>query len=81
MAGQQRQPDQSLTQNQSSWTIWNGTAAPPFALLDPSDSGWNGATLLTGEGILRFDFKNKSAKSGYTIRLNFADGTFLDITA
>ena len=33
-----------------------------------------------GEGILRLDFKKKSANSGYTIRVNFDDGTFLDIT-
>ena len=42
---------------------------------------WSGGTLLTGEAILRFDFANKSASTGYTIRLNFTDGTFLDITA
>jgi hypothetical protein len=60
--------------------IWTGNAAPSSVLLDETVEGWNGAMLLTGEGILRFDFRNKSASSGYTIRVNFADGTFLDIS-
>ena len=60
--------------------IWTGIAEPTSALLDASVEGWNGGTLLTGEAILRFDFASKVAKTGYTIRVNFADGTFLDIT-
>ncbi|NNF55587.1 MAG: DUF11 domain-containing protein, partial [Acidimicrobiales bacterium] len=59
-------------------TIWQGNVSSP-AVLDGNVSGWNGGTLSAGEGILRFDFRNKSAKNGYTIRLNFTDGTFLDI--
>jgi len=69
-----------LTYDRTSEVIWSGTDAPTDALLDPSVQRWNGGTLLTGEAILRFDFKNKSADSGYTIRVNFADGTFLDIS-
>ena len=59
--------------------VWSGDVEPTSALLDATDPGWNGGTLLTGEAILRFDFANKSADSGYTIRVNFTDGTFLDI--
>ena len=68
-----------LTQDGISRVIWSGSDAPTDAVLDSSVSGWNGGTLLTGEGILRFDFKSKVVKTGYTIRANFADGTFLDI--
>ncbi len=60
-------------------TVWQGTAAPPSTVLDFNDPGWNGGVLSTGEGILRFDFENKSARNGYTIRVTFTDGTFLDI--
>ncbi len=61
-------------------TTWTGAEAPPDALLDATDSGWSGGTLMTGEAILRFDFKNKVDKDGpYVIRVNFTDGTFLDI--
>ncbi|PTN04627.1 putative repeat protein (TIGR01451 family)/predicted secreted protein (Por secretion system target) [Mangrovibacterium marinum] len=62
--------------------IWEGNYAweEGGALLDSSDvSGWYGSTLLTGEAILRFDFVNKVANSGYTIRVWFEDGTWLDI--
>jgi hypothetical protein len=69
-----------LTYGRTNDIIWDGTAAPTSALLDANDPSWIGGTLLTGEAILRFDFKNKSANSGYTIRVNFADGTFLDIS-
>ena len=69
-----------LTYGRTNDIIWDGTAASPSTLLDATDPGWIGGTLLTGEAILRFDFKNKSAGSGYTIRVNFADGTFLDIS-
>ena len=61
-------------------TTWTGNESPPDTLLDASDSGWIAGTLLTGEGILRLDFTKKSASSGYTIRVNFSDGTFLDIS-
>jgi hypothetical protein len=37
--------------------------------------------LLSGFAILRFDFANKVAETGHTIRVNFTDGTFLDIFA
>ncbi len=67
-----------LTQGTTSWTVWSGNAGSPSVTLGPGP-GWSGATLLTGEGILRFDFKNKVAASGYTIRVLFGDGTFLDI--
>ena len=69
-----------LTQGGTSWVIWSGADDPTDAILDVNDPGWNGATLLTGEGILRFDFANKVKKGGYTVRVNFTDGTFLDIT-
>ena len=60
--------------------VWSGSEAPLSVLLDATDPGWIGGTLQMGEGILRFDFAKKSANSGYVIRLNFTDGTFLDIT-
>ena len=60
-------------------TTWTGNEMPDYVFLDATDAGWIGGTLLTGEGILRFDFAKKSANSGYEIRLNFTDGTFLDI--
>ncbi len=60
-------------------TVWQGSVSSSPAVLDASIDGWNGGTLLSGEAILRFDFTKKSADSGYTIRLNFDDGTFLDI--
>jgi len=63
----------------SGTTVWSGSEAPTSIVLDSSVSGWNGATLATGDGILRFDFTNRSQNSGYTIRVNFTDGTFLDI--
>ncbi|MDB4442262.1 DUF11 domain-containing protein [bacterium] len=60
--------------------IWTGSAAPPSALIN---SGWIGTefdrTLQPDEEILRFDFSNNVEKSGYTIQLNFADDTFLEI--
>jgi len=59
--------------------LWQGSENAPVALLDPSVDGWIGGTLLTGEAILRFDFKNKVANVGYTIRVHFTDGTWLDI--
>ena len=78
-----------LTQYQISNTIWQGVLSPPppkvvpledgLGLLDFSIPGWNGATLLAGEAILRFDFKGKVANVGYTIRVHFTDGTWLDI--
>ncbi|WP_420643505.1 DUF7507 domain-containing protein [Candidatus Leptofilum sp.] len=68
-----------LTYGNTSDVIWSGDAAPSIVLLDVTDLGWNGGTLFTGEAILRFDFRNKVDSSGYTIRVNFADGTFLDI--
>jgi uncharacterized repeat protein (TIGR01451 family) len=68
-----------LTYGRTNDIVWDGTAAPPSALLDAADPHWFGGTLLTSEAILRFDFKNKVADSEYTIRLNFMDGTFLDI--
>ena len=82
VAEQQRRPDQGLAHAMTGPARLSGAEPlhPRTALLDASDPGWNGGTLLTGEAILRFDFKNKSANSGYTIRVNFADGTFLDIS-
>ena len=62
-------------------TVWEGGAAPTAVTLDATDSGWAGGTLATGESILRFDFDGRSANSGYVIRVNFTDGTFLDIAA
>ncbi len=62
-------------------TTWTGNLAPTSVVLaDWGVANWNGGSLQTGEGILRFDFKKKSAKTGYTIRVDFTDGTFLDIT-
>ena len=29
---------------------------------------------------MRFDFANKVARNGHTVRVNFTDGTFLDIS-
>ncbi len=58
-------------------TVWQGEVSPPSATLDGPDSGWSGGTLVTGEAILRFDFGRKSANSGYTVRLDFTDGTSL----
>lgn len=52
----------------------------PDALLDATDPGWIGGKLITGEAILRFDFENKVASKGYTIRVWFDDGTWLDIS-
>ena len=68
-----------LTQDLST-VIWQGIAGPPDAFLNATDPGWNGATLLTGEGIMRFDFFNKVEKTGYVIRVLFTDGTWLDIS-
>jgi hypothetical protein len=65
-------------------TVWEGSEAslnPLPVILDNGSAGWSGGTLSTGEGILRFDFTRKSAGDGYTIRVNFTDGTFLDISA
>ncbi|HSF87412.1 MAG TPA: hypothetical protein VLG28_17370 [Acidimicrobiia bacterium] len=67
-------------QDGTSWVIWDGMAASPTTLLDATDGGWNGAALLTGEGILRFDFANEVDGGGSTIRVSFTDGTFLDIS-
>ncbi|MBJ7879229.1 DUF7507 domain-containing protein, partial [Gelidibacter salicanalis] len=68
-----------LSANNTSTTIWEGNANPVDANLNASNPGWNGGTIQTGEAILRFDFKNKITATGYTIRVNFTDGTFLDI--
>ena len=66
-------------------TLWTGNLSGPPAVLDVDGPGnWAGGTLGTGDDILRFDFKNKVAKAGnglYTVRVNFVDGTFLDIRA
>ena len=61
-------------------TTWTGNEAPTSAVLDAADAGWVGGTLMTGEGILRLDFGRKVAKNGYTVRVTFEDGTFLDIS-
>ncbi|SDB25611.1 protein of unknown function DUF11 [Flavobacteriaceae bacterium MAR_2010_188] len=68
-----------LTQYGASNTVWQGNDAPSDALLNSSLSSWNGGTLLSGEAILRFDFKKKVQKYGYVIRVFFTDGTWLDI--
>ena len=68
-----------LTNGNTSEVIWQGNDATGDAQLNSSVSGWNGGTLLTGEGILRFDFNKKVVNSGYVIRVHFTDGTFLDI--
>ncbi|MFH6769028.1 T9SS type A sorting domain-containing protein, partial [Gaetbulibacter aquiaggeris] len=68
-----------LTFGKTNDLIWQGNDDPAEALLDVTDTGWIGATLLTGEAILRFDFSNKVVSSGYTIRVHFTDGTWLDI--
>ena len=62
-------------------TVWSGSLPPPSTFIDDTTVGWieNGGTLLPGEAILRFDFANKVAETGHTIRVNFTDGTFLDI--
>lgn len=62
-------------------TVWSGSLPPPSAFIDDTTGGWNGGTLLSGEAILRFDFAKKVAETGHTIRVNFTDGTFLDIFA
>jgi uncharacterized repeat protein (TIGR01451 family) len=62
-------------------TVWSGSFPPPSAFIDGTTVGWNGGTLFSGEAILRFDFANKVAETGHTIRVNFTDGTFLDIFA
>ncbi len=69
-----------LTYDRTSNVIWQGIDDAPDALLNNSVQGWLGGTLLTGEAILRFDFKNKVASSGYVIRVLFMDGTWLDIS-
>ncbi|MBT8438922.1 MAG: DUF11 domain-containing protein, partial [Gammaproteobacteria bacterium] len=78
-----------LTYGTTSDVVWQGTDTwlgnddnPPIpdAFLDYLDMGWIGGTLYTGEAILRFDFSNKVAKSGYVIRVSFDDGTWLDIS-
>ncbi|MDF1594980.1 MAG: hypothetical protein P1T08_02605 [Acidimicrobiia bacterium] len=68
-----------LTFGRTNDIVWDGTTPPPETLLQAGVDGWIGGTLLTGEAILRFDFQNKVDNSGYTIRVNFTDGTFLDI--
>ena len=68
-----------ITVGNSSEVIWSGSDNPTDAFLDSTDSGWNGGTLEMGEAILRFDFKNKTASGNYVVRVNFTDGTFLDI--
>ena len=62
-------------------TVWSGSESPTSTVLDGADTGWNGGTLAPGDAILRFDFAKKSAGTGYVIRVNFTDGTFLDIGA
>jgi uncharacterized repeat protein (TIGR01451 family) len=76
-----------LTHGSTSDVIWQGTLAggdgddnPATPDLDLSVTGWIGATLFTGEAILRFDFQNKVASTGYVIRVRFEDGTWLDIS-
>jgi hypothetical protein len=76
-----------LTHGSTSDVIWQGTLAggdgddnPATPDLDSSVTGWIGATLFTGEAILRFDFQNKVASTGYVIRVRFEDGTWLDIS-
>ncbi|WP_320167938.1 hypothetical protein [Mangrovibacterium marinum] len=59
--------------------IWEGNAASLDTTLNSGSTGWYGSTLLTGEAILRFDFVNKVADSGYTIQVSFTDNTWLDI--
>ena len=59
--------------------VWKGSLAGPSQTINGTTPGWNGGTLLPGEAILRFDFKNKVEDTGYTIRVLFVDGTFLDI--
>lgn len=60
--------------------IWEGNDYSQDAILNSDGEGvWYGSTLLTGEAILRFDFVNKVASSGYVIRVWFEDGTWLDI--
>ncbi|WP_372652842.1 Ig-like domain-containing protein, partial [Draconibacterium sp.] len=68
-----------LTYGKTSDVVWQGTDAPSDALLSSDSLGWIGGTLMTGEAILRFDFQNKVADAGYTIRVHFTDGTWLDI--
>ena len=50
-------------------------------ILDATDPGWLGGTLLATqeEQILRFDFEAKTAGQIYRVRVNFTDGTFLDL--
>ena len=61
-------------------TVWEGDQAPPIAAFDATDAGWTGGTLPTGEGALRFDFENKTAKTGYNIQVTFTDGTVLTVS-
>ena len=68
-----------LTYDNTSDVVWQGSDAPTDALLDSTVAGWNGGTLVSDESIMRFDFQNKVAKTGYTIRVLFGDGTFLDV--
>ncbi|MBT8440149.1 MAG: hypothetical protein KJO91_10510, partial [Gammaproteobacteria bacterium] len=75
-----------LTYGNISDVVWQGnlqwTSDPidwEIPDLDSTDPGWNGGMLFTGEAILRFDFANKVKSSGYTIRVYFDDGTWLDI--
>jgi hypothetical protein len=57
------------------------SADPDYVILDAADPDWNGGTLLATqeEQILRFDFENKAAGYLYRVRVNFTDGTFLDL--
>ena len=50
-----------LTFDRTNDVVWDGTDDPTEALLNAGDPDWIGGTLLTGEAILRFDFKNKVA--------------------
>ena len=43
-----------LTFDGTSNVVWQGTDNAPDALLNSGVAGWNGGTLFTGEGILRF---------------------------
>ena len=65
------------------WSNRSGVASedPDFVILDATDPDWLGGTLLgiPDEQILRFDFQKKTAGYVYRVRVNFTDGTFLDL--
>jgi hypothetical protein len=59
--------------------IWTGNDRPPSASID---AGWDGGvtarTLEPGMERLQLEFRKRVATTGYTIRVEFTDGKFVE---